>query len=247
MCRLCLREHKLLKKSHIIPEFMYGGLFDDHHKLFKVRPADYVKKAGRMERQASGEYEAGILCRSCDNVVIGKYESYARTVYSKAHSQLLLPDCKDLTYPGGVRFRRCDGVEYCRFKLFLLSILWRASISMRPIFNETKVGSEHEEKLRLMILHGDAGQSHEYPILMISYLEEPTPLAQMVGQPGLTLLEGKPRFLFPIAGAVYLFHLDQDAVPERLRPFVLHDSNYIDLLYTPEGMTSKLLMGYFGL
>lgn len=32
-CKLCLEEKILLKKSHIIPEFMYKDLYDENHKL----------------------------------------------------------------------------------------------------------------------------------------------------------------------------------------------------------------------
>ena len=55
ICKLCLKEKKLLKKSHIIPKFMYKGLFDENHKILvsKVNP---LKKE---KLQSDGAYEKG--------------------------------------------------------------------------------------------------------------------------------------------------------------------------------------------
>jgi hypothetical protein len=35
-CKLCGNNKKLLKKSHIVPDFMYQNLFDEKHRIFEV-------------------------------------------------------------------------------------------------------------------------------------------------------------------------------------------------------------------
>jgi hypothetical protein len=53
------------------------------------------------------------------------------------------------------------GVEYARFKLFGMSLLWRAAASRRPEFDGVRLGP-HEERLRKMLDAGDQGLPHEY-------------------------------------------------------------------------------------
>lgn len=88
-CKLCLHEKRLLKKSHIIPDFMYRELFNEKHRLIWFR-SDSLKAARDVP---SGEYEPNILCESCDNKVIGSLEDYAKKVL---FSRLLMRRCRVL-------------------------------------------------------------------------------------------------------------------------------------------------------
>ncbi len=78
-CKLCLNDEKLVKKSHIIPDFMYKDIFDKKHKLYEVtvtKDKDIIKD----KLSQTGGYEEQILCQSCDNEVLGKLEGYASCV-----------------------------------------------------------------------------------------------------------------------------------------------------------------------
>jgi hypothetical protein len=74
-CKLCCIDKKLLKKSHIIPEFMYQDLFDEKHRIFEVlfKPDLQLQNKTRQ----SGGYDKDILCDKCDNKVLGSLERYA--------------------------------------------------------------------------------------------------------------------------------------------------------------------------
>jgi hypothetical protein len=235
-----------LTRSHIIPEFMYGSLFDKHHKMYKLRPAEFMRGIKKVVRQTSGEYESNVLCEECDTLRLNQYESYAKEVVRKTHSRILLNGCDDETTPEGIKFRRCDGVDCRKFKLFLLSILWRASISTREMFREIMIGHEHEEAIRSMIMKADPGQGDQYPVIMISHLGDPATPGDLVGQPGSSPVNGRARFVFPIGGVTYLFHLSMEAVPDGFQPYILQDIGLVKLLYTPKGMAWNLLMNYFG-
>ena len=64
------------------------------------------------------------------------------------------------TNPGAV----LNGIDYATFRLFDLSVLFRASTSDHPNFREVDIGP-HEERFRRMLLEGDPGQDRQYPIL----------------------------------------------------------------------------------
>jgi len=56
------------------------------------------------------------------------------------------------------------GLDYAKTKLFMLSILWRASVSVLPDFSAVKLGP-HEERIRKMLLASDAGCPEDYRVI----------------------------------------------------------------------------------
>ena len=82
ICKLCLENKKLQKKSHIIPDFMYKELYDEKHRLYKIYNEEI--EAGNLKKRMVNDaaYEKNILCHDCDNDVINRrYENYANLVF----------------------------------------------------------------------------------------------------------------------------------------------------------------------
>lgn len=245
MCRLCREEKPLLKKSHIIPEFMYQALFDESHKLNKLTPSPYIQGERRVQRPPTGEYESNVLCLRCDSEVIGSYESYGRRVlYAKANESPDDPMPEHGVTEFGVPVSRFTNVDYAKFKLFLLSILWRASISSRSFFHEIQLGP-YEEPIRKMILLGDPGRAEDYPIILLSWLMEDSVAHDFVAQPSKNRAEGGIRYVFIIAGMTYVFHVSPNSIEPKLMPFSIFPSGMFSVLYTPKGKGKQLFQSYF--
>jgi hypothetical protein len=247
ICKLCLLEKPLLNKSHIIPDFMYKSLFDNGHRLHKLAPADLVKGKGKISRLPSGEYEGGLLCSECDNKKIGGYESYAeKALYGKIEEASDLPECENLITTGGVTFTRCKNVHYKELKLFLLSILWKASICKRDFFNEVDLGP-YEDTIRQMIYSGDPKDEEIFPILMMTWLNDKSFASEIVAQPGINRREKGVRYIFPIAGMTYVFHVSPTSLRKSFREFILSSKDEAFFLHIPEGRSRELFESYFGL
>ena len=245
-CKLCQSDKPLLNESHIIPDFMYASLFDKDHKLNKFAPADYIEGNKRMSRPSSGEYESGLLCSQCDNEIIGGYETYARkALYGDTQESSILPDCVNFKTTGGVTFTRCKNIHYKEFKLFLLSMLWRASISSRDFFKEVKLGP-YEDIIRQMLLNGDPKDENTFPILVMTWINDKSASTDVVAQPGINRAEKGIRYVFPIAGITYLFHMSPISLPERYKEFILSSKDEASLLHLPEGATMNALLTYSG-
>jgi hypothetical protein len=58
-----------------------------------------------------------------------------------------------------------ENVDYGAFKLFHLSILWRASIARRSEWSAVSLGPRHEQRLRASLLEGKAPGRSSYPLL----------------------------------------------------------------------------------
>lgn len=245
-CKLCLLEKPLLTKSHIIPSFMYDSLYQKGTHIYNFAPAAIMEGKGRISKVPTGEYEGDMLCSQCDNEIIGGYESYAhKAMYGKVEVDKDLPEFADHITEQGIKFRKCRNLHYKEFKLFLLSILWRASISTRDRFREVNLGP-YEDAIREMILNGEPEEENKFPILIVSWLNDTSMPSDLAGQPGINKKEKGVRYVFPIAGVTYVFHISPPSLRPDLKEFVLSSKNEASILFVPDGKARKLLMTYFG-
>jgi len=67
------------------------------------------------------------------------------------------------TYLG---IRALTGVDGLRLRLFLLSLLWRAAVSARQEFSEIALSGDDIERLRMMIVTGNADPLCFYPAIL---------------------------------------------------------------------------------
>ncbi len=74
-----------------------------------------------------------------------------------------------------------SGIDYQRFRMFLLSVLWRAALSKDKFFSEVTLGSHHENKLREMILTDIPGEPYEYPCVLTLIRPGTLPVQTMDG------------------------------------------------------------------
>ncbi len=148
-CRLCLTEHIKLCELHIFPEFLYTNVYDTDDHFYNV----YSSKV-RPSRRRNGIYER-LLCLACERR-LGDLETYARKVLYV-----------DIRTPG-VMTSDCfiiENIDYNRFKLFLLSLLWRAGVSSRPEFEAVNLG-EHERFIRELLHTQSPGGPLDYPVVL---------------------------------------------------------------------------------
>lgn len=238
-CRLCLQEKELCRKSHILPDFMYRELFDDKHRMVKGTPIE----GERPQNLQSGEYEGGLLCADCDNRIIGGYEGYASKVL----------------YGGGIpvstkRVRKADdgleitivqGLDYRTFKLFLLSLLWRASISSLPFFAAVDLGP-YEDKLRKMLLAGDPGSSGYFPCVLTSYRRSVMPTGMISSPLKSRLADGKLMYVFLIAGMMYVFRVVENEQTDWILEAAVKEKGEMKIPDAPQESAARLFNKVLG-
>ena len=158
-CKLCGQEAEL-RDSHVIPEFLYEPLYDKKHRYHVV--SNVHGKSRRPEQKGLRER---MLCAACETRLSG-WETYAaNALYHRKK-------------PGSERPGdeiRMEGLDYAKFKLFGLSLLWRAAVSSLPVFRETELGP-HESKIRAMLVSGDPGPQDKYGCLVFAVTLQGRPL-----------------------------------------------------------------------
>lgn len=151
ICALCLKTAEL-QYSHIISEFLYLPVYDGKHRFQLLSTT-----SGQSPREHQKGIREYLLCRTCEGRV-SKWETYAAAVINGSSGL-------ELEYRPFARGFSVSKVDYCAFKLFSLSLLWRASISRLKEFANVQLGP-HEERIRTMLLAGDPGKFWEYGFLL---------------------------------------------------------------------------------
>lgn len=197
-CKLCLTDDiELLSNSHIIPNFLHFGLKDEKGKYSLILPDNYIKGRNQHLKHPLGAmYEPDLLCKKCDNEIIGSYEhglSKTLTENQNNNSYFTFENKKHRIF---------KNIDYNTFKLGLLSILWRASIANSKMFEQVNISSDHFEELRLMILNNDAKHIEDYPIRL--YLLDKDD-EKLILNPRYTDEESGESALFYINGYMILF------------------------------------------
>jgi hypothetical protein len=188
-CRLC-KEDRQLRESHIFPEWLYKPLYDDNHRFF-VLSTDASKRRGTRPK---GIYER-LLCHECEER-FSEWEGYARDVFCRLPLKVT-EDKKVVVF---------SGVKYTPFKLFQMSLIWRASITRRPEAQRIDLGP-HTERMRKMLFEERPGEVHEYGSVLILPALSQELMQQFVYPPESlpTKIDGHSAYRAVFGGLFWLF------------------------------------------
>ena len=218
---------------------MYQDLFDEKHRYHEV----IVNKEYplRNKPRQSGVYEPDILCSTCDNKKIGGLETYA--------SQALYGGI-ELTIENGAinssKYIRVQGLDYSKFKLFLLSVLWRASISNLPVFQHVNLG-KHEQIIRDKLLKNDPGSSDEYPCAIFTYLHHDNNYHQIIAEPKCNSSDQQQICAFLIGGNLFVFFSHIDEKTEWVRHATINEHGVMQIVQMSENLSAKVINKFVGM
>ncbi len=184
-CALCL-QNKPLRDSHIIPEFVYESVYDDKHRFHTMAVGQY------SDREQKGLREP-LLCQTCETK-LSVWEGYARSVMV-GEARLRYEQDGELTWLGDL--------DYARFKLFLMSVLWRAGVAKGPFWEQVNLGP-HEKTLREMLWEDRPGAPDQYGCLVwrIQLKNDP---ATLILQPTTTRVGTRRGYRFTFAGCFWAY------------------------------------------
>jgi hypothetical protein len=210
-CKLCQKDSPL-QNSHIIPEFVYRQLYDEKHRMHVL--SSHEKSPRPYEQKGLREK---LLCRNCE-ARFSEYERYASTAFDGKETETPLD---------GVLIIK--DVDYNKFKLFLLSILWRSSVSSLDFFSQVSLGP-HENKIREMILSNDPGPSDKYGVIPFALIDDSTIRSDLIMQPSRTKLYGHVGYRFIFGGFMWAFLVSGHLPPREMKPLFLMEDNTLCIL-----------------
>lgn len=211
-CRLCLRQAPLAK-SHVIPEFIFSGMYDRKHRFLEVADVN----AGTIALGQKG-FRERLFCLECEQR-FNRHERHARRLFKD-----------DLPPPVQPEFgrHRIANVNPQSLRFFLLSVLWRAGVSSLPVFKHIDLGP-HEEKLRSILLTDDAPATNGYPCVVLPLLFEGKHFKDFIVEPTPARIVGHKCYRFVFGGFVFLFYVSSHMLPPAFQKTTLPQSGPFDL------------------
>jgi hypothetical protein len=145
----------------------------------------------------------------------------------------------------GFTYSLFENVNYKKFKLFLLSILWRSAISDNELFIDVNIPINYIEDLREMIHKGDPGKFNDFPIIIMTYLKDEKLPADFIGQPIKSDTENGIIISFLLTGFVFVFNIQNDYQNlARIEKFTPTPDNKFGIMHFPEGQGWEFIFRY---
>jgi hypothetical protein len=237
-CKVCLIDNlPLIGESHIIPKFIYRAT-----KTFKASRIPFEIKHDRIGEPAksanviykrTGAYERFIFCKECETR-LSKLETYAASIWSELsnlETKMLSPD--------GAVFQRHIRVDYSKFKLFFVSVFWRAAISPR-ITSLPEEEVEATELFRQMLMENNPKSEDEYPIV-VKLMEPVLKNRSFLVQPFFTFLGSAIMIANEVFIELFLTHVSPFDVDDgKDMRYRLREDGYLLIEVSPEWQTAKI-------
>jgi len=136
-CHLCSLEREL-RDSHIIPRSYFRNLKDNEGQLFVVNRS--LDSGLVNSKLSNADPKEKLLCWECEQYINCNFEQYGTRLF-KNHKKV--KRAKDIVIFNEFRFKE--------FYLFLISILWRVSISSLPRYKHIDLGQSINDLFRYCI------------------------------------------------------------------------------------------------
>jgi hypothetical protein len=249
-CSLCNKEKPLIKKSHIIPDFFYrnSNLYNSNHTINTFTINTKLKNIKKSRPIPTGVYQSNILCKECDNAQIGQYESYLKSIFfGGPTAKDEMPVFKNLINKNSEEFTECTNLSYLKFKLGLLSILWRSAIAKRDFFDEIVLSDEDLESIRTMLITNDSGEIGKYPVVIFTYVNDSVIPKDLIVKPRSFSHNKGSGFIFLIGGFFFLFYINHSFTNEELSKYTITKDGKALFIWIKKGDAWDWILKYSGI
>jgi hypothetical protein len=172
-------------------------LYDEKHRYQVLTTIPEQKNS--IEQKGVRER---LLCGDCENR-ISRYERYAALVLNGGAKGI------DARREGNLIY--LNGIDYATFKLFELSLLWRAGVSKLHAFERVNLGP-HQEKIRGMLLQEDPGPAKAYPCVLFALTMTPGKVPGLMIPPNQSRSGGARTYYFVLPGLMLVYSVASHSI-----------------------------------
>jgi hypothetical protein len=169
----------------------------------------------REARPQLGEYDREILCQDCDNK-LGIFDDYAIEVCRNFQSKhkLLTSDMFEMLPFDGEKFAK-----------FILAVLWRASISKRPNYNQVLLGPYEDKARDVLFGAGSLDSLKAFEVIIQRYKSKHLDMQGIYTLPVRASFLNLNTYGFGLVGFRILAKLDARPLRREFAPFVINNAN----------------------
>lgn len=206
ICRGCGEDKKLIK-AHIIPEAFFRGLRSDG-----TPPRLITDIKGIYPRKAPiGVYDSGILCRSCEDIFEDLDEYGQLALLQNSDST------RELKWGSELLGYAISGVDLNYFKKFLLSVLWRASVSTHDYYSKVNLGPYEKRVKDIVWADGANIDSSDFSFVVSKFLDHSFSKAMLDPHP--ERWHGINYYRIYMFGYTVHIKVDKRATPKMFKNF----------------------------
>lgn len=207
VCQLCGLQRALIK-AHIIPKS-----FIEYSKLGDARPSWIYSEGAYPQRTQNGIYDMELVCRACENI-FSRLDDYGAKILLPE-----FPDDKCEMLLNGRGLYRGNAFDYAKLKLFILSVLWRASATKHPFYAGISLGP-HEKQIADMVKANNPGKPEQYSVIL-SRFTDPSGHICVTKPRRKRLPNGRTVNILYFGGYKIRVLVDSQEAPPEMGPFVL--------------------------
>jgi|GEM_PF-1397268 len=208
VCRECGKTPTIA--AHIVPKAFARTIRGDTPHNIHIKVSENIT---RLTTQL-GAYDSNILCASCDGR-LGLYDEYAIK---------FIREYKIIARNSGADFFTLDNIDCDIFSKFILSLLWRASISNHRDFSHIKIGKYEKEIQDILFDRTPLRDLEAFDLMMMRFKSEKLDVEGMYSVPERGRFEGLNIWGFIIGGFRIMAKLDNKRLPELFRPLSINKS-----------------------
>ena len=213
-CSLCGLNRKLIN-AHAIPEAFFRKL-----RIDGETPLLVSGEQGQFPKKAPiGVYDDGILCEACEPA-FGRIDDYGINVFLKDFGT----DFKPLSKNGETAGFESVTADPSRILQFLVSVLWRASISTHRFFSKVDLGP-HEPLARLAVSTPGFELSGVFDAVLSRWKDEDeTVPTTAILDPRREKWFGVNAYRLYLGETIAYVKVDAQPLPERMKAISLRSS-----------------------
>lgn len=221
-CRLCEIEQELCN-SHIIPEFFYKNIYNTPNK-FCFTKINGRKILIKTEQKGLREY---LLCKSCEST-FSLWEKYAKDIFYPRNNKSTI-ELHNKVGDMNITINEFHSFDYDKFKLFLMSILWRISVSSEK-FNTIEIAEEHIDILHNALKLKKPLEENEYPcFLQIIINEDNSYFDGSIIGPYETDYKGYKTVNILIDSFLFIFIIGELELNEKIQNIILNQKGIMSV------------------
>ena len=210
-CRFCGKEKPALIKAHIIPRSFFKLVRGDAKYSTELRASE---NAVTREALQAGYSDDDILCEECESKFT-PYDTHGFAVFTKVFENQNIyrdPNEFECAY-------LLPDVDFRLLKLFVLSVLWRASVSRLRFYRNVDLGQRHEDKIKSLIASGTIEGTDDYQFVCSHQKDHPYP--KVILEPWKRRIEDINYAQFYLPDVQILVKVDKRPLPDFLRKIMV--------------------------
>lgn len=223
-CKLCGCESRLCR-SHIIPEFLYEKIYDRSPKRFWYLRMSKDETRKKIEQKGLREY---LFCKKCEKKLSG-YEKYAaEIIYAKNRKSPVI--LKNKASNKNITVYQFEKFDFKMFRLFLLSIIWRISISKEK-FNTISIADEYETQLHEALKNEDPLEENQFCcFIQLMMKNDDTPFRGTILGPYETSYNDKQVINILLDGFLFSFIIGELTLPQGISEHMLNKEGKMSIV-----------------